>query len=72
MGMARHVLTVYVGLLKKWDLWNKGVNDLAKTRAPWLTTALLTLYDSVLGGACMYGVMRLRYMYEGKFAAASY
>ncbi len=59
---------MYVGLLKKWDLWNKGVNDLAKTRAPWLTTALLTLYDSVLGGACMYGVMRLRYMYEGKFA----
>lgn len=41
---------------------------MAKTRAPWLTRLLVTCYDSALGALCMYGVMRLRYIYEGKLA----
>ena len=36
--------------------------------APWLTKLLVTLYDVLLGAACMYGVMRLRFLYEGKLA----
>lgn len=33
-----------------------------------LPKILVSLYDTVLGAACMYGVMRLRYIYEGKLA----
>ncbi len=36
--------------------------------APWATKTLVTLYDVLLGAACMYGVMRLRFLYEGKLA----
>ncbi|MCF6221937.1 MAG: polysaccharide biosynthesis protein, partial [Robiginitomaculum sp.] len=36
--------------------------------APWITKLLVTLYDVLLGAACMYGVMRLRFLYEGKLA----
>ncbi|PHR92336.1 MAG: polysaccharide biosynthesis protein [Robiginitomaculum sp.] len=39
---------------------------MAKTRAPWLTKLLVTIYDSVLGMLCMYSVMRIRYIYEEK------
>jgi len=41
---------------------------MAGKRAPWLTKLWVTLYDAVLGGACMYGVMRVRFLYEGKLA----
>ena len=33
-----------------------------------ISTVLVTLFDSLLGGLSMYGVMRLRYIYEGKMA----
>ncbi len=33
-----------------------------------IATVLVTLFDSLLGGLSMYGVMRLRYIYEGKMA----
>jgi len=36
--------------------------------APWTTKALVTFYDVLLGAVCMYGVMRLRFLYEGKLA----
>ena len=36
--------------------------------APWTAKLLVTLYDVLLGAACMYGVMRLRFLYEGKLA----
>ena len=35
---------------------------------PWVNKTLVTLYDVFLGAACMYGVMRLRFLYEGKLA----
>ena len=34
----------------------------------WLPKLWVTLYDALLGGLCMYGVMRIRYIYEGKLA----
>jgi len=40
----------------------------ARKLAPWITKTLVTLYDVFLGAACMYGVMRLRFLYEGKLA----
>lgn len=33
-----------------------------------IATGLVALFDSLLGGLSMYGVMRLRYIYEGKMA----
>lgn len=36
--------------------------------APWMTKLFVTLYDVLLGAVCMYGVMRLRFLYEGKLA----
>ncbi|HHL43077.1 MAG TPA: hypothetical protein ENJ42_05620, partial [Hellea balneolensis] len=42
-------------------------SDTRRNRS-FLPKFLVTLYDSVLGAACMYGVMRLRYIYEGKLA----
>ncbi len=33
-----------------------------------IATGLVTLFDSLLGGLSMYGIMRLRYIYEGKMA----
>lgn len=41
---------------------------MSSARSSWLPRFWVTLYDSVLGGACMYGVMRIRYIYEGKIA----
>lgn len=37
-------------------------------RQSWLPKFWVTLYDALLGAACMYGVMRIRYIYEGKLA----
>ena len=37
-------------------------------RSFWNTKLFVTLYDVLLGAACMYGVMRLRFLYEGKLA----
>ncbi len=37
-------------------------------RPPWATKSLVTIFDALLGAACMYGVMRLRFLYEGKLA----
>jgi O-antigen biosynthesis protein WbqV len=37
-------------------------------KSSWLPKFWVTLYDAVLGGLCMYGVMRIRYIYEGKLA----
>jgi len=35
-------------------------------RAPWITKTLVTAYDSLLGGLCMYGAMQWRYDFENK------
>ncbi len=39
-----------------------------KKTAASLTKIWVTLYDVLLGALCMYGVMRVRYFYEGKLA----
>ncbi len=37
-------------------------------RQPWNPKLFVTLFDALLGAACMYGVMRLRFLYDGKLA----
>ncbi len=44
------------------------MHNRSRKLAPWITKTLLTFYDVFLGAACMYGVMRLRFLYEGKLA----
>ena len=41
---------------------------MGELRQSWLPKFWVTLYDSLLGMVCMYGVMRIRYIYEGKLA----
>jgi len=35
-------------------------------RVPWLTKALVILFDAVLGGLCMYGAIQWRYDFLNK------
>ena len=35
-------------------------------RTPWLTKALVILFDAVLGGLCMYGAIQWRYDFLNK------
>ncbi|MEE9271873.1 MAG: polysaccharide biosynthesis protein [Robiginitomaculum sp.] len=39
-----------------------------KAQNPWFYKLGVTIFDACLGGLSMYGVMRLRYIYEGKLA----
>ena len=40
----------------------------AQKSSPWISKFWVTLYDVLLGATCMYGVMRIRFLYEGKMA----